>query len=694
MTESSRYASILLMSTFSSLPEPTLRDDSKAEPEAPTAGRFASVRFWVYLVGIVGVVAVCIVVAFSELVASRGGSIDAILLGATHMPPAAIGVLIVLLSANALARKMSKHLRLNSAELAVIYFMLVCAALLSSFGLVGQLLPSLVGINYYANPQDHVWRDMFYPHISKWLVPWDPSGPEQQLVSVRFYEGLRAGESVPWANWVVPIIAWLIFAFLLFFLMACVATLFRKQWVDNEKLTFPLVQLPMEMINEQTSAPFFRNKAMWCGFALPAIIYGLNGLHSNFPNVPGIPSSFALNALFIHRPLNEMIFTPLVLSFSIIGFSYLLPLDVTFSMWFFLLFFRLQDLIALYLGHHLDPAPLYGASRYYQSYQSAGAFVAIVISMLWLARPHLRMIKERVFGNPKTEIDRNEYMSYRFAFWGGVFAFLLMLVWLRAAGMSPMVAFFLISTFVFIIMLVLTRYVSEVGLLMLQPVFRPLDLWAVAVPKGALGAQNLTVASFLNGIFMRDPRNVMPVFMDSMKGADSVLARRRAMAVGAVVAVGIGAFVAVMFQLWVVYTRGGLNLNSWLYHVNPRLYFSEAETVLKGTVPFDYRAPVWFSVGTVFTFFLYAMRSRFWWWPFHPLGYAIGCAWPAVVYWSSFFVGWIVKSNILRYGGAITYRRFRPFFLGLILGEFAMGILWALLTYFIKGIISPSVPIS
>lgn len=675
------------MSTFS----PPTESPDRVPGAAPL---FARVRMRTYVIGIAAVVAVCVVVAFSELVASRGGSIDAILLGATHMPPGAIGVLIVLMLANALVRKLSKRLGLSSAELGVIYFMLVCAALVSSFGLMSQLLPNLIGVNYFASPQDHLWQKTFYKHIPSWLVPWDPSGPERQLVSVRFYEGLRMGEKVPWGAWVVPIAAWLVFAFLIFFMMACVATLFRRQWADNEKLTFPLVQLPMEMINEDSSRSFFRSRAMWLGLALPVLVHGLNGLHKSFPNVPELPSFFPLNSLFAAtRPMNEMMLTPLVLAFSIIGFAYLLPLDVSFSMWFFLLFFRAQDLVALYLGHHLDSAPLYGGSRYYQAYQSTGAFVAIVAMMLVYARPHLKLVWQRVFGERKSDIDSNEYMSYRWAFWGGIIAALLMLVWLKAAGMNPWVGLFMIGAFVLVVMLVLTRFVSEVGLLMLQPAFRPLDVWAVAAPKSALGAQNLTVLAFMNGIFMRDPRNVMPALMDSMKGADMVGARRRSMAAGALIAIVVGAIVAAVVQLQVIYSRGGIHLNSWFFIANPRLYFDESVGILSGRTPFDYRAPVCFGIGSVFTFFLYAMRAKFWWWPFHPLGYAIGAAWPALVYWSSFFVGWLTKSMILRYGGATTYRNFRPFFLGLILGEFGSGIIWALLTG-LFGLLSPAIPIS
>ena len=62
-------------------------------------------------------------------------------------------------------------------------------------------------------------------------------------------------------------------------------------------------------------------------------------------------------------------------------------------------------------------------------------------------------------------------------------------------------------------------------------------------------------------------------------------------------------------SLWVIYNKGGIHLNGWFFMANPRLYFDEATNILRGSTPFDYRAPVWFGVGTAFTFFLYAMRD-------------------------------------------------------------------------------------
>lgn len=77
-------------------------------------------------------------------------------------------------------------------------------------------------------------------------------------------------------------------------------------------------------------------------------------------------------------------------------------------------------------------------------------------------------------------------------------------------------------------------------------------------------------------------------------------------------------------------------------------------------------------------FVLWACRLRFPGFWFHPIGYVMTCSYSSLI-WGPFFVVWIVKTLILRYGGMSLYRRFVPFFLGMALGHFAVaGILWGL----------------
>ncbi|MHB0999511.1 MAG: DUF6785 family protein [Armatimonadota bacterium] len=652
---------------------------------------FGTVRARAFIIGIVFVVIVCAIVSYSELVASRGGSVDSVLLGASQMPPAAIGMLLALVLGNLIVKKLAPKLKLRQAELAAIYVMISCAAVISSFSLTAQLLPALIGGNYFANGQNN-WRQTIFQHLPKWMIPFDPAGPDMQPVAKAYYEGLSYGEKLPWGNWIVPLGVWTIFVLVLFFLMACMATLLRKQWVDNEKLSFPLVQLPLEMTSEGSFLEGKGNKLMWVGALIPFLFHGMNGLHNIAPNLPQIPSAIILNQFVVTKPWTDMIYTPITITFSVLGFAYLLPLDVCFSMWFFPLFFRGQDLIGSFLGYQFDGMALY-PTRFYTGYQSVGAAVAVCISIFWYARPHLKLVWERVNGRGAPDIDNNEIMSYRTAMWGALISMILLIAWCNAAGMSLFVSIFVIIVFVLIIVVLMSRCVAEIGLLMAQGAFRPIDVWAIAASRGSLGAANLAPLAIISAAFIRDPRTLMPIFMDGMKLSDGAKLHRSKLGIGLLIAIPVAVLTAYVLHLIISYKYGAISLNTWFYQALPQIHLLEANQILQARKDFDIRGPIWAGIGFVFTSFLYFMRARFWWWPFHPLGYAAGTWWPLTIWWSVFLVGWVIKSRVLKYGGIKFFLLLRPFFLGLIFGEFFTAFLWAMLKAFL-GWSPPSIPLT
>ena len=69
--------------------------------------------------------------------------------------------------------------------------------------------------------------------------------------------------------------------------MIATMAILRKQWNDYERLTYPLVQVPMALTEQDAEggriAPFFKNPVMWTGFAVPAVWGTLHGLHNYFP---------------------------------------------------------------------------------------------------------------------------------------------------------------------------------------------------------------------------------------------------------------------------------------------------------------------------------------------------------------------------------------------------------------------------
>jgi hypothetical protein len=80
-----------------------------------------------------------------------------------------------------------------------------------------------------------------------------------------------------------------------------------------------------------------------------------------------------------------------------------------------------------------------------------------------------------------------------------------------------------------------------------------------------------------------------------------------------------------------------------------------------------------YFIGSVFVLLLGAARLMFSWWPFHPIGYLASMTYATWSIWFSFFVGWLFKVVVMRYGGTGLYKSLKPFAIGLIAGEALAG---------------------
>ena len=63
--------------------------------------------------------------------------------------------------------------------------------------------------------------------------------------------------------------------------MICLSVLLRKQWIEHERLSYPIIQLPLEMT--RPDGRLFKSKMMWLGFAIAGGIDLINGLHVFWP---------------------------------------------------------------------------------------------------------------------------------------------------------------------------------------------------------------------------------------------------------------------------------------------------------------------------------------------------------------------------------------------------------------------------
>jgi hypothetical protein len=640
------------------------------------------------LVGVPMVVAIAFISVFADMVSKR------VQFGVLQLAPPAIAALFMLALVNRALSKATRRELLSRGDVLVVYSMMLVGVMVSTRGVVEKIIPPLAYLPYYAT-RENLFASQLIQNLPVWALPFDPkaSYPPPPPHITAFFEGLRPGEAIPWHLWLKPLAVWFGLVSCVILVFACLATLLRRQWVDNEQLRFPLTALPLAIITDEVEGqPFFSNRMMWAGFALSAVVFGVNGLHTNFPDWPQFILNLPLNPLLTERPWNAVDYTPIYLSLAAVGFAYFLPTDLLFSLWFFFLLTRVQDAAAVQLGGIPTGIGTHNA-RVWTGYQAAGAYLVLVLAQIRIGWPYFQQVLATAFGKEKPLDDSEELMSYRTAIIGLLLGFSGAVVWLSVAGMSPWLAFAQMGIYLFFVALIMSRAVAEAGLLMTETSFLPMHLIRMVVPLESLGAANLTLLGATNAVFARDLRGVLlSPLMDNQKMARELRFKLRSLLLPFALAVVVAFVVASYFFLYFSYTQGHLTLYQYPKGNAENMFNLSRSYIQGGTPPPDATVYGGFGVGVVVTSLLVWARASFAWFPLHPLAYAIVPTWSGVVFWFPFLVAWIIKSGVMRFGGAETYKKLAPFMLGMILGEFTLAVFWAVMSTPAIGWSAPGFP--
>ena len=617
------------------------------------------IRFPAILVGLLLVAAMCAVTPYNNYYLQNSK------IAGNHLPVGSIfGILLLVFLVNVPLRKLMRRGRFafSALELTVIWIMLIVAVGIPSMGLLQFLLPSLVAVRYFATTEND-WSETLHPHVPEWLVVTEPQAVTD------FYEGIGPVESVPWMIWLEPLLIWGLFVLIFYFTTLCLSTILRKQWVERERGS---------LLNS-----FFKSRLLWAGMALPVVLHLINGLHAHFPRVPEIPLIYNIYTVFTEKPWHTLGWWPamrFVIYFSVIGIASLLTLEVSFSLWFFYLFFKLQYIVMNAIG--LSIGPWISCSR-----QVMGGYLVFVPAVFWMGREHIGTIFRKAFGIERVGQggqridDSNEPVSYRVALLGFLLGFITLIIFLVVAGVTTWVALVTLLS-IFITSVVLTWMVVNGGLLLVQAPFFPSEYIDITLGSNALGHKSLAILSFQR-TFLRDwGEFMMPNFLHSFKAADEVrLARRRLIPILGI-SIVVAALVSVYASLTLIYDKGALFLQDWTYVVAPRNYFQRMSSLIQFPIETKWDEVYSMIAGAGFTGFMLWMRQNFVWWSLHPIGYLLGATYPPFHLWSSILVGWFIKYMALKFGGASTYRKIRPVAFGLIFGEYVMVGLWMIVGFF------------
>ena len=77
--------------------------------------------------------------------------------------------------------------------------------------------------------------------------------------------------------WLRPLFFWGLLFLLMMFAMLCINILVRKRWTEQEKLAYPIIQLPLGL-SESAGLKLLRSRVMWAGFTFAYVIGLINGI--------------------------------------------------------------------------------------------------------------------------------------------------------------------------------------------------------------------------------------------------------------------------------------------------------------------------------------------------------------------------------------------------------------------------------
>jgi hypothetical protein len=606
--------------------------------------------------------AIILVICLSLLTPYEEFVISGAQIGAFAPPGGALLFFLFLIFILNPALKRLRAQPLSGSELSVIYAALLSMAVIPSCQFAGWIFTVVTGPFYYAN------------EANEWAYYWNliPSfwGPRGGKAVTWFYEGLPEGAGLPFSPWIPTFLSWGFFIFVFYLCGLCLSVILRRQWVEIEKLSFPLARLPLELA--ERGDRLMGNRLLWLGAAIPIFFHLLNGLGRIYPSMPRIRLELiSLDTLFSERPWSAIRPFSLSIYFSLIGFSFLCGRDVPLSMWVFYLLFKLECVMGSAFGW------MAGESRSLRSDlfplivgQQTGSILALVSAMLWISRRHIgSVVRSAISGGG----DDDEPTSYRVALFGFVIGFLLLCAWCTISGMPFWLSFvFLGLTFAF--MVGAHRMMAEGGVNFLWAAQSGPNFLIYAVDGGRWLNRGSWYVLFSLPYFLWNFKGpVGPQTLEGFKLTTETKANSRGFFKLLVFSMGIAIVVSFWWTLYLVYTQGGgIMLDAYRFvHVGQRP-MEELHSVVENPVGTSTSKLASVFLSVLFTWFLSAMRWRFTWWRLHPLGYAASTIWAIHFMWFSMMVGSLMNSVITRYGGFRAYRRSRPFFLGLILGEFLM----------------------
>lgn len=505
--------------------------------------------------------------------------------------------------------------------------------------------------------------------------------------------------AIPWSAWLSPLAYWMIFIVACYGMFYCLTQIVLGQWSRGEKLTFPLAQLPEALIPE-AEAPrawiprIFRSPGFWVGFlisfgiltwnvavgagwitGLPKLRLGMAG-----PAVENLIKGTAIEGL--SASYFDFTFEFLII-FTAIGVAFLLPLEISFSSWFYFLVGKFILLVMVWMGYGKTakdfPSDFQWTNNAMTALGGGGVLVFSAVSLYRSLREYFRLCRGR------SGLQRVLLLLPVIGLAVALSVLIVWICWNWGLENITLGRFLWASLFVGVMMLMtlgLMRIVCEGGIYWIQAHAGFFHLWKAFGLGKFLSAALLAPLLPIYSVLFVDIKTFMaPNLLNAGKIQQDVGGSRFRFHLNIVLCILVSVVVAIAVTVFMAHVRGGQQMNSWFYSNAPLDTMERARRAVSTTPEFETGTGAWYGIGAVWVALTMVLRRTLLWFP-HPIGFIMLINPLMTQLWFSFFLGWIFKKIVVKYGGKATFDKTRVIFIGLIMGELIAVCFWPIMSFF------------
>ncbi len=687
-------------------------DDDAGSPRVKRAPAVipARVRWWIIPVSIV----LCLMQAAMTILGDNVFSANPT---STFIPVISFGVLFLLVIVVnplwvLLSRLFSRKRdgvqrpsgRLNRIELICLFTSMFVTSALSTFGMAAHIVPLIpTPWNPDWNTPQRGWQE-------------DLTHPDEPLLNPKLYlqddlaiRGFREGlpiempedgssawafanyywevfEAIPWMAWSGPVFFWLVFLFGCFGIFYSLAFVVLRFWSEREKLIFPLAQLSESVLpadDDRRAFPaILYRPGFWVGFAFSFLVLSWNGMVaagwviSDFQIALGMSSqAFAaiIRGSWIEGLSGAYGSIRFLIVFTGIGIAFLLPKQISFSTWFYFLIGQIMLLIAVWTGvgqNFRDFPSDFTSTANFLTAQGGGALLAFA------AISFFRCLREYyLLSIGKTSQQRFRLMLPVIWLAVSVTVVTAWLMWNQISLFWALMFVLFFSLFTIGMM----RIVAETGIYFFQANFGFFHAFNVlGIGKLVPGAAVAPLLPMYSIFFMDIKTFIAPLILNAGKMQSDNGKGRKMFHANMLICIVLSALFSIGFMVFMAYERGGQQMNSWFFNYMAVGNLDSAQSLITGTAEAFSANGIWVLIGAAWLCLTLWLRQSLFWFP-HPIGYILLFNPLLAAIWFSFFIGWVIKSVVVKYGGKSSFDMLRPIFIGLIFGELLAILLWMLL---------------